>query len=179
MDRALRIWDALIKAIEARGGRVAVEEHHRDWVTTAALGGDPVPISMREKYDQKPNPEYGGKGDWQTTRYKYISTASGRLALRIGEYSYPGSQKSRADGKKLKLEDRLGAIIEEIAQASVAERDRRLSWAESRRQDEQRARERSEREERERLLEAELKGLLGQVDAWRRSREIRAMVRAV
>jgi hypothetical protein len=179
LDRALRILDALIKAIEARGGRVAVEKHHRDWVTTAALGGDPVPISMREKYDQKPNPEYGKKGDWQSTHYKYIQTPSGRLELRIGEYSFPGSQKSRADGKKLKLEDRLGAIIEEIAQASVAERDRRLSWAESRRQDEQRARERAEREERERRLEAELAGLLKLVDAWRKSRDIRSLVRAI
>lgn len=182
LGRALRIMDALLKALEARGHKVFMTEPRtfpgyrgdtrQPSETGVHVGNIAVEFGIEEVIDSIRRGEPRPKGDdvkaWFEWRDRnpppwYIYRPSGRLSLVIRSWSY-GQRKSWRDGKRQKLEDLLNEFI-----ASV------LRTAERRRVDGE-ERERREREEAELRLKRELEQARRELEAARR-RDLEERVR--
>lgn len=154
LERALRIMDALLKALEQEGMYVKITEHGeskivfdeketefclREMVYTEQI--EPAP--PRNRYDVFAS----------RTQYKY--TSSGKLELEID-----GQHKLRShwrDTEKRQLEQILGTFIEGVQKNAIVQRQERLRREEQARRyrEEQRLREEARRREQE--LEHQLK----------------------
>jgi hypothetical protein len=142
VDRAMRIYDAVIKGIEERGHAVEVQnfkpQGYQDpqYRTVVLMDGEHVPIGLAEntkRVERIPN----GPND---TYPKYEMVASGRLTFSI-QLDY-GAAKRWADSPKHSLESQLGNLIHGVAVAAVELKD-------ARRRREEQERERLEQQRRE------------------------------
>ena len=176
-DRAMGIYDALIKALAARGWSLTVEsvtEQERTFCrTVATVREEKIPIAIEERIertertpDPKPKyPTYGKQWDYHTT---------GKLSLYM---SLPyGTERVRgrwSDGAKHRVEDHLNDCVVGLVAASEAIKAKRLA-------DEERAREweaqriREEAAEKRRQQEAaRVRALNADMKAWRRAHNVR------
>lgn len=184
LDRALRIMDTLIKALEARNIKVTIE-HVPERTTSVSLLGEVLKISLEEILflsERHPETERERKRKEMLPgldRPVYVFGPSGKLALKIKESFGGGTRKTWADGKKQKVEDCLNKFVLGLVKAALAKRShriedekRRLEWQEW---------ERRRAEERQRRLEEEAKvqSLMKDVDAWHKSQKIRVYLGAV
>lgn len=136
-DRALRILDALVIALEGRGFRVGAQEHERYCkVVEASKDGEGILFEMSESYSRHPRPATEVKKDLYAGKYTYH--ANGRLRLTLTGRSSGGSQWS--DGR-FPLEEQLPAIVAEFEAMVPGQREER----------ERREAERRAAQERERL----------------------------
>src|SRR5688572_26216123 len=142
IDRAMRIYDAVIKAIEERGHVVEIQKYRRDgyadplYRTVVLIDGEQVEIGITEPTKRiehvRTSPD-----DYSP---KYDAVPSGRLGIEIrNEY---GRSARWADGAKQTVESQLGKFIHGVAVAAV-------ELKELRRRREEYERERREREHRE------------------------------
>lgn len=133
--RALRIMDALVKAIEKRDYSVTVRSGYGSY-TSVEVNGEEITFDIFESSKRIPNPEH------KTDRYanQFIFIPTGRLSLRTKNF-YQG-QKVISDGKVRKLEDRLNEFIVLLVKISEKEKIRRKN----REKREQESRERAEKE---------------------------------
>ncbi len=155
LDRALRIMDALIKALEARGYAVATETGD-ERATTVTVLGTPLEIELREQITQVPHkltPAEKTEQKRNSWLYlpKYDHHLSGQLTLGIKSWC-DGARCKWADGKKQHLEHCLNAFIAGLIQAAVRKQARDLAWERQQRQWEE---ERRQREEQERIRREE------------------------
>lgn len=175
LDRALRIMDALIKAVESRGGRVLVESREgsaSEKGTFVEIAGQRLGIRLRELVDRTPHvatqeEKVRQRRDPWFRIPEWDHAPSGRLALEIRglEYLGLGLRQRWVDGTRQRLEGCIGKFVVALEQAAQAKRAhdeemerRRREWAEEERR---RALERLKREQeqarRQRLIqEAEL-----------------------
>lgn len=176
-DRAMGIYDALIKALALRGWSLTVEsvtEQERTFYSTVAtVREEKIPIAIEEKIerterapDPKPKyPNYGKQWDYHTT---------GKLSLYM---SLPyGTERVRgrwSDGAKHRVEDHLNDFIVGLVAASEAIKAKRLA-------DEERAREWEAQRKREEAAEkrrqqesARVRALNADMKAWRRAHNVR------
>ena len=199
LDRALRIMDALIKALVARGLPVEVTEfkvqgsgyyQYADRspdsnVTRVKVDGEWVAFGMEERskvvIPDPPEPPKHLRGEererwirWNEPRRSLVP--NGVLVLKLKNLGYLDVRKESKDGARKKLEDQLNDIVAHIYLAGEALKEKR-------RQDEVAARARVEREKREyqeylRRQEEKRKAeeLAGLMDRWRLAREIREFV---
>jgi len=188
LDRALRILDALLKALEQRGIRGSVrdsddrgQEFRR---TTLSVLGEKIEFDLAEKVQRsersltREEKQKLAKDPYFWIKDKYLYTPTGRLRLRIVD-SHLGFRASWSDGKRHRVEDRLNDFAKALIlvvnkrRADRAEAERRhREWEEAERR----------RREAERAWELEAKGrkaldLLE--ERWRKSRRIRQFVAAV
>ncbi|QDG52082.1 hypothetical protein FIV42_15420 [Persicimonas caeni] len=197
IDRAMRIMDALIKALEERGHEVVVEKNHRGEKQTAVkIGGESVPFELTERAREEVRElKTTGReamsrrfalaiGDDPTVREFF---PSGELTLSIVTRIYHRDiRRTWSDAKKQRVEDCLNDFISSVIKTAAALRERRKEQEEAARQREiEKAREAEEekaRQARERELEEErrrLTELEAEADAWHRAQRIRAYVGAV
>jgi len=181
IDRAMHIVDALTRALEARKFPLATDDNQATRITVLGISHE---ISLEENTTRKVREltpaerKQQERNSWlyRTPQYDYLVT--GRLTLRIKGYGN-GERRSWSDGKHQRIEDCLNAFIIGLIQASVrahAEQLERERWQREREEQERRRRE----EERNRRLEEERRAALDkQVDAWRKSRQIRIYIDAV
>jgi len=172
IHRALRIMDALIKALEKRGFPVSLKDHYQD-NTSVEINGESISFGIVEASRQIPNPKR--ETDRWENRYDYIPT--GKLTLRIKNH-YDG-QKSISDGKTQLLEDCLNKFILLLVKASAIEKIRRKAR-------EQRHREYQERAQREREVALQkqreqemLKQLFDNAVSWNKCKLVREYIAAV
>jgi hypothetical protein len=182
LARALRIMDALIKALEARGYTVTTEAG-KGCTTTATVLSIPLEIELREQLSQVPHQLTASERADQKrtpwlTFHKYDHHLSGQLTLGIKNWCR-GARRHWADGKKQRLEHCLNAVVAGLIQAAVRlqawelERERQhRQWEEERRQLEEQERLEREEEARRQQLEREIAD-------WQRAKQIRAYVEAV
>ena len=83
LDRALRIMDALLKALEKRGFSVEVILDGRNPKTKVLIGGDAVAIRLDERTRRVERQPKSGER-WLYPRYEFLPT--GELTLRIDSY---------------------------------------------------------------------------------------------
>ncbi len=200
LGRALRIMDALLKALEGRGYRVEVtralsrEEADRarytdepSNVTRALVASEWIQFGIFEKQTmarETKEPPKGMKGQaleaWMlsnrpTIRYE----ANGHLELSILNCDGLGVRRTWRDGKHKQVEEYLGAFVANFEVVAEANKQLRLErerqhreWEEKRRlEEEARARAREEAE-REKRFEDKLA-------RWRLARDTREYVREV
>ncbi|SRR5260221_6457590 len=181
LDRALRIMDALLKALEVRGyaSSAGAEENGS---TTVVVLGESLGITMEEVLDctehvltRKEQAEKE-KYSWMYSKPTYDYTASGKLALRIVGSPATTGRRTWADGSKQKLEFCLNQFIaalvrvaeDQLAHTLELERERR-EWQEQERQKLEQQRRKEEQRQR-------VESLTQQVDNWDRSRKIREFI---
>lgn len=192
VDRAMRILDALIKAVESRGGRVVVWQHRDGWArvgaeeagTFAELEGQRVGFRLRELVNRRPltptrqEQQARARHSWPfVPAWDY--TPSGRLSLEIVSYWHDTVRRRWTDGKSQRLEDCVGKIVVALEQAARARRERQEA--------EERARQQRAEEERRRWLEqlerereeGRRRRLVEEAERWRLVQRIRAYVAAV
>ena len=178
-DRALRIADTLIKALDARGYQLCIEKgHHLSHVTVL---NEQISISIQETTKQvphKPTPEevrQKKQHSWMTY-HKYDYVKSGELIIKLTSGT---SQSTISDkiGKPLELQ--LNDVIIRMLRLSVRLHNNRL-------EEEQRARELEERRKRHNELvqlheqeKAKLEKLYTDSSQWHKSQKSRSYIEAV
>jgi len=172
VDRAARLLDALVKAAEARGFKIAPgdEGSPRTWISIAE---ERFSLTLTETIERRERLE----SFFHSIR-KYDRVPTGRLVFRVEGGPTSGQRRQWADGQK-RLETRLGSILAGVANAAEASRlwreenDRR----EKRRQEEERRRreaERAKREEEARVVDFDRKQA-----RWEQAERIRSFAAAV
>lgn len=169
-DRALRIMDTLIKALEQRGCEVSPNDDNYSFPIGIHVCGEKVDIDLYET-ERKIHKEKRNTFD---SDYELIST--GKLILRIDHYW--GMRTQWRDGDVQKIEDLLDGFIEGIFHVAAKEKELRV----------EREKEVKEQKERSRLLEelralkeAETKrvnALFEDASGWQKSKIIRAFIEA-
>jgi hypothetical protein len=172
LDRALRIMDALLKALEQRGLEPAIIGEKYSERSVVRIGGHAVGFDMFE------SPCKGEKLDDYTKKLESAMVPSGRLVLRVLDEDGRPRWEWR-DMKRRQVEDGLNAFVVALheqaqgmanAEAHRAQRmlEEQARWA--REAEERRARE----EEAARVRELE-----ALVARWRQAADIRAFVEAI
>jgi hypothetical protein len=180
IDRAMRIYDALIKALEKRGFDISLNESNR--TTSVSVLGEDLEIRLEEpsnKVERELTQEEKKKlfqNDWIYDRYRYIP--SGKLVFRINEY-IDGIRKSWSDGKKHRLEDLLNSFIIGLIGAAEQEKVKRLEREQKER--EWREQEEARRRKAEEIQKAKEKveRLLREAQAWQKAQQVRTYIEAV
>ena len=196
LDRALRIMDALIKALVARSLAVEVTIHADGYyryadrspdsnATRVQVGGEWVVFGMEERHKvvipDPPEPPKHLKGEererwiyWNQPRRTLVP--NGVLVFSLKNVDRINVRKEWKDGARKKLEHQLNDIVAHLYLAAEGLKERRL-------QDEAAARARVEQERRDyqeylRRQEEKRKAeeLAGLMDRWRLAREIREFV---
>lgn len=175
MERALRIMDALLKALEQRAYSVCLSQDTptQTWVK---VHGQEVSIRLDEPVRQvkrQPPPR-----DWMEDRYTYTPSGELRFQTRI-EYFGHKDQRTWRDGKSRRLEDVLNEIVIGIVAAAEQRRENILRFEraqEESRQAQLRSWERLRKQEEEQARTAELER---NAAAWAKSQQIREFVAAV
>lgn len=139
LDRALKIYDALIKACEVRGYAISMRNYERNNRTIVSVLGENIEIGIRERCTEKKTDESKNKSSvYQWREYG----PSGSLSLLI-KNAWHAQQKSWNDGKCQVIEDCLNDFLEGLVRAAASEKAMR----------EKREEEKRERQEKIRLYE--------------------------
>lgn len=179
LERALRIMDGLVKALDDRGYPVDVGQVDKA-TTTTVVDAERLTFRIEEYLRQIENPERKGS-DPQRAYWlpRYSLVASGVLRLRIDGLEYMGVRRLWQDGKVKRLEQYLGSFVAGLQVAAAALKTRREEQAQAERERQARYQQWLE-EERARELEAvRAKELDCQVANWERAIKVRAYLRAV
>jgi len=178
IDRACRIMDALLKALNARGYRVTVGEE--DKVNTIVMvDGEALEIGIDEKIRRtnhvltRTEEARYGRSFRIPPRYDYFST--GVLSLRLHNATNCGRQQW-ADGTRKKVEEYLGAFIQVL---QVAAQQKKVQREENERKQKAWEEEAEHQRERQRLarLEAQrAEKLNADTNAWIQATRIRRYV---
>lgn len=181
LGRALRIVDALVKAIEARGFRLRVSEGDRPG-TYVDLLGEEIQVALEERIRRidhvlTKDERERQAGSIAAARWDYLP--SGTLALSIKEFAGTGVRRTWPDGQKRRVEEMVNdvlvglAVVAEAKRVERLERERRLrEWQEEERRRAEAERRRQEEERRRQEIER-------QAEAWAKAQFIRAYVDAI
>jgi len=183
VQRALRIVDALMKGLEARGFAVACATEDERRTSVKVLDED-IGFCLEERVRQverkepprRPSREPFGGFLSPYPRYDYVP--SGELALRLTDDDFQCTRRTWRDGKRSRLEPLLNRFIVGlvgVVGAKKVERQRReereKEWQRRRRDEAEQQRLRWEEEKKIRLLKEDLA-------AWRSSCDIREYLAA-
>jgi len=187
LPRALRIMDALIKALEGRGHRVEVRSdsyRHERYETVAVICGQAVKFFMREERDRvaiEPTPaevKRAARVGSFPPQTRFDSRGSGRLALEIDTYE-EGYRRRWADGRRQRLEQCLGAFVLGMEALGAEMHAQHLEREERRRREEEERRRAAEEAERRRIEQEKIAKLRQLTSDWREANEIRAFIAIV
>lgn len=178
-NRALRLMDALLRAMEAQGWKIEPGP-------SVSVLGEAIDLRMWEDavhVTEEPEPDLNGPYRFQHSRKIKKVVPSGRLSLEI-EGSFPsGCRHKWGDGARQRMED----ILSEVLRSMVAIAARRKQWALEARRDEKRRKEarrlaRLEWEQQVRLKKeilaekAKVGRLMQEAKVWQKSQELRAYI---
>jgi hypothetical protein len=171
-SRAIRIMDALIKALEKRGYTTTAKGGY-DGYTAVTIDEEEIKFDIFEFSKKIPNPNKSGRLYPSET----LLEPTGRLSLRIQNYF--AGQRTISDGKTKKLEDCLNKFILLLVKTSEIENIRTQRAA---------AKDKFREEERQKLQEIALKKQLEQdrlnqlfanADTWNNCKLAREYIAAV
>ncbi|WP_326800495.1 hypothetical protein OIE49_36890 [Streptomyces sp. NBC_01788] len=171
--RARRILHALCHAAEAKNYTVSNPESGSAASLVITIGDSSFPLSFHEGAYEVPDPS-GAKYAWQRVT-AHTTRPSHQLGLSLQHtYAHRGRRSHWGDRQRWRLEDKLPALLREIAHRAQTDYERRQ------------AQQRKEEETRQRWLTAmqqartalvedhRLKTLRTQVQAWQEATVIRA-----
>lgn len=178
-DRALRLWDALIKACVDRKMAISLGKDR----LLVAERGITVELRMSERVIRTALPTKGMSEIDILFKRNVRHDSSGELRIFVGGF---GSDWKAEDDSKGKLEDKLNVVLSRIHSTVKLRIEREAEWAERDRL-EQITRERRERErlalaERQQLQEIERQrcaDLIAEAESWKRAAIVREYIVAV
>ena len=176
IGRALRFFDALIKAVERLGGRVRIEGDRWNRRTAVLFDGEEAAgIRVRERYTQKKKVRKDtGRYSW----HEYEYTPNGMLLLDSGPSSYHAPYCADAE-RRGTIENCVNEALIRIIEDYGFKRNREREWAEQERQQAERQRQREEVERQRKMEEARRQQLVAEAEQWRTARLVREYVAAV
>jgi hypothetical protein len=164
IDRAMRILDGTVRAIESRGHVVEIQKYkregyeHSQYRTVVLIDDEVVPFDITEIDTRVENARTGSADPYP----KYRSVPSGRLAINIRTDHYKTPRWS--DQGKRTLESQLGAFIHGLAVGALDLKEQRRA-REERERLEIEAREREWQEaKRKRAEDARIRALHAAID---------------
>lgn len=176
VPRALRFMDALLKALEAAGGKIEFEGDRWRRRTVVKFAGLPASgIRLRERYNQRPNDKSKDSGFyWRKWRY----VPNGLLLLDQGPSSY-GRAYCADTAKSSRIEDAIeNALIAIIKEASDTRAQER-KWEALRRREAELDELREKLKEQREAEQQRVDQLLAEANAVHQSRIIRSYVELV
>ncbi len=189
-SRALRIMDALVKAVERRGA-IFVKSKNSDCQSMhLSIGGENVGIYLTEKVNKTERPLKKGADPlaWRWKWEKWDCQPTGNLQFRILECVPSDARRCWTDCTRYKLESKLGEIVEWLFVTGAAIKQTRLAREEMwRKREEERQRQEQERlrqealhkkAERLRQMEEENRDSLeAAAQNWREAKLLRRFIR--
>jgi hypothetical protein len=184
VGRAMRLMDALIKALEAPS-TVSIVERDRTRQTCVKILDETIEIELREGLNRREKQFTAAelrereKSSWLRDRKEYEFYPSGNFVFTILEYCGQGVRKVWSDGKRQRLENCLNSIIAGLGAAAEGVKALRLRGEQRERERQEEQRRRWEEEERRRKEEEKIKHLEKLVGNWNQSRRIREFLSEV
>ena len=177
LDRALRLMNALVLAIESEGFSLQVESKDSEKQRVyARIFNQTVHFSIVEKAFQK-NKREVTEYSWKRVVYDYEPT--GMLEFHVGDDSRYRGFRSFCDGKTRKLDDLLGECVAELMldarQQRIEAEVRRLEELEERKREE-------EREQLAKLIQEEEKKVQDLnlwAENWHKAQQLREFITAL
>jgi hypothetical protein len=185
IDRAARIMDTLVKALDARDIELIYTED-KEWCTRLVVDGESLGFRLEEKTGREkniPTPAEQKKlerDSWYRYRfpdYKYFP--SGDLSLKLETGYSSGLRGTWADGKQQRVEKCLNKFIAEAYKLAAHQKAARIER-------ERQEREWAEQERRREILRKQIKqerklldNLTEQAKAWQEAQQLRAYIHAV
>lgn len=184
VGRAMLILDTIVRALESRAFRVAIEPGRRrmsvnvlgEWQRfslTEALTKTEVELSEDERRWRSKLP-----GLYPPGTKKYAFQPSGRLILRIETYSF-GMRKSWCDRKSRTVEHILNDFIAGLIRQAGEDLERRRKREEADRREREEKERRAVEAERQRLLEEQIQQLHDDAAAFAEASTLRRYITAV
>jgi hypothetical protein len=165
LPRSLRIVDALLKAIEARGHQIEKDS------IRLSVNGEQIRFYIKEKVDRTEHEPTAAEKERSWQYDKWVYTPTGELTFTIDEVWV--DRKNWRDSKNKPLENQLNDIVVGIISGAEVIRARRLereAQLQRLREEELRRQELAVRQQLQRELVAELDR---QCKLWEESRKLR------
>lgn len=184
LDRAFRIMDALIKALENRSIPITIREDH-DPSTIIEVLGEEFGIGIEEIIDRREIPltkeqkAEKEKRPWMFDRPSYSKHPTGRLLLQLKGGPSGFWRKNWTDGKIQRVESLLNKFVVSLFECAVKKRTERMEKEIREVQAMEKRRKAEELKEQQRIEQERLQELNRGVEAWHRSQAIRTFVEAV
>jgi hypothetical protein len=184
LERALRIMDALLKALEGRGHQVSIKKEGPN-STSVSISGETIEFGIEEKLNrrereltpvQKKEKE---KSPWMYSRVEYDYTPSGNLFLKIKNTDGAGVRKTWTDGINQRIERSLNSFIIGLIKAGEAIKADRLERERRNREWEEERKRSAERERRRYEEGLKIQAMDKEIATWQKSQQIREYVKAV
>ena len=184
LSRAVRIMDALTKAMEGLGHKVEIVSYRENrehgypepgltlYKTQANIKGVTFAFGIEESVKRLPHMptkseerELARGNKWKVPEFDYMPT--GDLAFKIKDGYLYGLRGTWSEGKMHSLEDLVGSFIQGLLTAADAQIERELERQRERKRQEEAERMRREEEERRRQEEARVRRLESEIERWR------------
>jgi hypothetical protein len=182
--RALRILDALFRALEDRGHTVGLRDARLSAVEVFISGGGTVEMWLMEHLDQTEHRVTKQElEDEKRLGYSWAPTydvaASGRLILEADTPWGYELRKTWADGRRQRLEDRLGEVVLGLEAIGAAFREESETRERELRSEEEQRTQREAEQRRRAHNEVLTKDLVGLARSWSEATAVRAFLAAL
>jgi hypothetical protein len=179
LDRALRIFDTVIKALRVRGWTVETQAEH-PYSTLVTVLDEPIAVALTERAQRFENPP-PSRLDTRLHVYhqRYRFEPTGSLTLTLTTTQFGGHARAWNDGKTQRLDRCLNEVmVAFVEQAERQKADRRTheAWERKRVEEERLRRAHEEALAREKDRQDELKR---QLDRWTEAEHVRAYRQAL
>ena len=180
IHRALRIMDAVMKAVEGRGGTfVKVDEKERAFMRLK-IRDDFVGIGIWEvveKTEREPKDEKE-RESWSWRYDKWQHRPTGKLKFQIFESEPKNGRKSWGDCALYKLEAKVGEMVEWVFVTAEGVTKARLAWEEVQRRRAEEHRQWVEAEHRRLIERRHREALLERASQWVAAQNLRGFIGA-
>ncbi|WP_373069947.1 hypothetical protein [Gemmatimonas sp.] len=173
VDRALRIYDALFKALGQRGHRVELATTDAVTRTVVHIGADAIGLEITEQVRRTEVPPLKAVTGWYAKRYAYEAT--GALTLELTTPYLPIRGKW-SDGGRQQLDELLNDVIVALVAAAEALTARRAEAERVERERQAAEARRRDEEERRRRENARIRALQQDVQCLQQCRAVRDYV---
>lgn len=191
IDRAMRIMDTLLKALEVRGYTIAASEE-KEGEARVKVDGESIRFSLEEALDRREKAltpaekfergQYQREGHeqlwWYMHRTEYVRFPNGQLTLRIHNFS--SSIRGRwSDGVTQRVEHRLNSVVASLIRSAEDFKECRRQAEERERIRKEKERQRFEEERKKRELQWRITNLKSQLADWQHVGHVREFIAAV
>lgn len=189
INRALRLMDALIKALESRGFKVSLsKDTYNEYAyckTCIQVLGRSFEIRLREhttrklKVFTKEELKERSKYRWLYDRVEYVWEHNGKFTLEIKSRMPYGLRENWSDAERTKVENKLNNFISELIKAVIQRRSNEIKEKRKEQERLERERQRAEKERLRKEEEARIEELYNEVTDWHMAEYIRTYIKAV